>query len=103
MPFGLISARATFQGAMETTFRGLLKKSVVVYFDAITFYSKIRRDHLQHLTQSFERCRKYGIYLTPQKSIFTVSKGRLPRHAISKYGIIIDPKSVRSISWIDLP
>ena len=41
MPFELINARATFQWAMDIAFRGLLNRSVVVYLDDITVYSKI--------------------------------------------------------------
>ena len=41
MPFGLINVGATFQWAMDIAFKGLLNKSVVVYLDDITVYSKI--------------------------------------------------------------
>lgn len=40
IPFGLINARETFQRAMDITFRGLIKKPIVVYLDDITIYSK---------------------------------------------------------------
>ena len=56
MPFGLINAGATFQQAMDIVFRGLINKSVVVYLDDITVYSKIRKEHIPHLKAIFERC-----------------------------------------------
>ena len=40
MPFGLINTGATFQRAMDIAFGGLINKSVVVYLDDITVYSK---------------------------------------------------------------
>ena len=40
MPFGLINAGATFQRAMDIAFKDLVKKSVVIYLDDITVYSK---------------------------------------------------------------
>jgi hypothetical protein len=73
MPFGLINAGETFQRAMDVAFWGLINKCVVVYLDDVTVYSKNREDHIQHLTQIFERCRKYGISLNPKKTIL-VSK-----------------------------
>jgi hypothetical protein len=42
MPFGLINAGATFQRAMDIAFKGLINKSVVVYLDDITVFSKKR-------------------------------------------------------------
>ena len=40
MPFGLINVGATFQWAMDIAFRGLINKSIVVYLNDITLYSK---------------------------------------------------------------
>eukprot|EP00253_Pinus_taeda_P024466 PITA_24466 len=56
MPFGLINASATFQRAMDIAFKGLVNKSVVIYFDDITVYSKKRSDHLKDFKQIFQRC-----------------------------------------------
>lgn len=39
-PFGLINVDATFQRAMDIVFKGLVNKSVVIYLDDITVYSK---------------------------------------------------------------
>ena len=61
IPFGLINVGATFQRAMDISFRGLTSHSVVVYLDDVTVYSKHRSDHLNHLRKVFERCRKFGI------------------------------------------
>jgi hypothetical protein len=79
MPFGLINAGETFQRAMDVAFMGLINKFVVVYLDDVTVYSKNRADHIAHLTQIFERCRKYGISLNPKKTIFRVEEGKTPR------------------------
>ena len=76
MPFGLINAGATFQREMDVEFRGLISKCVVVYLDDVTVYSKNREEHIQHLTQIFERCWKYGISLNPKKTIFGVEEGK---------------------------
>ena len=40
MPFGLINIAATFQGAMDIAFRGLINKVMVVYLNDITVCSK---------------------------------------------------------------
>ena len=56
MPFGLINFGATFQWVMGIAFRGLLNRSIVVYFDDIMVYSKTQEEHIPHLKAIFERC-----------------------------------------------
>jgi hypothetical protein len=103
MPFGLINVGATFQRAMDVEFQGLINKCVVVYLDDVIVYSKDRDDHITHLTQIFERCRKYGISLNPKKTIFGVEEGKLLGHIISRDGIHIDPECIKTISQLPLP
>eukprot|EP00253_Pinus_taeda_P022398 PITA_22398 len=74
MPFGLINAGATFQRAMDIAFKGLINRTVVVYLDDITVFSKERSNHLHDLNQIFQRCKKYGISLNPKKSFFALDQ-----------------------------
>jgi hypothetical protein len=103
MPFGLINAGETFHRSMDLAFRGLIKKCVVVYLDDVTVYSKNKEDHIQHLTQIFERCRKYNISLNPKKIIFGVEEGKLLDHIISQTIICIDLEGIRAIAQLPLP
>jgi hypothetical protein len=100
MPFGLINAGETFQRAMDVAFMGLINKCVVVYLEYVMIYSKKREDHISHLTQIFERYRKYGISLRSKKNIFRVEEGKLLGCIISKDGINIDPERVKKISQL---
>jgi hypothetical protein len=65
IPLGLINAGDTFQRAMDITFRGLINHNVVVYLNYVTIYSNMKSEHLYHLNQIFETCKKYGILLNP--------------------------------------
>lgn len=56
IPFGLINVGATFQRAMDIAFKGLVKKSMIIYLDDITVYSKKRKNHLRDLKQIFQHC-----------------------------------------------
>jgi hypothetical protein len=71
--------------------------------DDVTVYSKNREDHIQHITQIFERCRKYDISLNPKKTNFGVEEGKLLGHIISQAGIHIDPERIKVISQLSLP
>ena len=72
MSFSLINAGATFQRAMDIAFAGERDKFVVIYLDDIMVFSKSDEDHLQHLKQVFNKCRKFGLSLNPKKSFFVV-------------------------------
>jgi len=88
---------------MDVSFQGLINKSMVFYLDDVTVYSKNREDPIQHLTQIFERCRKYSISLNPKKTIFGVKEGKLLGHIISQAGIHIDLERIKAISQLPLP
>eukprot|EP00253_Pinus_taeda_P013163 PITA_13163 len=103
MPFGLINAGATFQRAMDITFKGLINRTVVVYLDDITVFSRERSNHLHDLNQIFQRCKKYGISLNPKKSFFALDQGKLLGFIVSKDGIYIDPDRIKEISEIPFP
>ena len=69
-PFGLMNAGATFQRAMDITFSEEKDKFVVIYLDDITIYSGSDNDHLKHLEQVFQKCKKFGVSINPKKSFF---------------------------------
>ena len=103
MPFGLMNAGATFQRAMDIAFVGEKDKFVVIYLDDITVFSQSDDEHLKHLRQTFQKCRKFGLSLNPKKSHFAVQEGKLLGHLVSTDGIRIDPKRVKAILKISLP
>ena len=96
IPFGLINVEATFQRPMDIDFHSLIGRSVVVYLDDVTIFSKKREEHAFHLKQIFKRCQKYGISLNPKKCVFAVTEGKLLGHVISKKGISIDPERIKA-------
>ena len=103
MPFRLVNAGATFQRAMYIAFKGLINKSMVVYLDGITIYSKKREDHVPHLKAIFEWCRWYEISLNPKKNIFAIEERTLVRFVISTNGIKIDLGRIEDIKVITPP
>jgi hypothetical protein len=103
MPSGLLNAGATFQRAMDFSFKELMGKFIEIYQDVLTVFSKDRSNHLCHLKKVFERCQRYGISLNLAKSVFGVDEGKLLVHIISKYGVKIDPERVEAIKRVPLP
>jgi hypothetical protein len=103
MPFGLMNARATFHRAMDIAFIGEKGKFMVIYLDDIIIFSTSDDEHLQHLKQTFEKWRRYGISLNPKKYLFSREEGKLLGYIVSLEGINIDPKRVKAIQKIYIP
>jgi hypothetical protein len=103
IPFGLMNAGETFQREMDIAFIGEKDKFIVIYLDDITIFSKSDEEHLQHLRQTFKKCRKYGLSLNPKKSHFSMTEGKLLGHIVSPGGIMIDPSRVEAIQNISIP
>jgi hypothetical protein len=79
---------------MDISFAEERDKFVVIYLDDITIFSKSNAEHLVHLKQTFEKCRKFGLSLNPKKSHFSMREGKLLGHIVSQNGIKIDLKRV---------
>jgi len=94
MPFGLMNDGATFQRAMDIAFVEELGKFIVIYLDDVTVFSQSDDEHLRHLRQVFEKCRRFGICLNPKKGLFELEEGKILGHIISKDGIKIDPSRI---------
>jgi ribonuclease HI len=103
MPFGLMNVGATFQRAMDIAFIGERDKFIVIYLDDLMVFSKSDKEHLVHLKQTFENCRRFGLSLNPRKLHFAMQEGKLLGHVVSKDGIKIDPKRVEAIDTINIP
>jgi hypothetical protein len=88
---------------MDIDFIGERDKFVVIYLDDITVFSRSEREHCEHLRRVFLKCRKFGLSLNPQKSLFSMKEGKLLGHIVSTEGVRIDPSRVEAIQSLSLP
>jgi len=102
MPFGLTNVGATFQRAMDLAFVGKTSEFNVIYLYYLTIFFYSNENHLKHLSNVFDRCRKFGVSINPKKPLLVVKEGKLLGHIISKEGVIIDPKRVSTIQTLSL-
>lgn len=97
MPFGLMNVGETFQRAMDVAFKQYIDKSMVVYQDDLTSYSKRADDHCSHLEIFFVKALDYGVSLNPRKCAFGVTEGKILGHIVSKEGVRIDLERMTAI------
>ena len=81
MPFGVKTAPIFFQRAMTKVFEGL--DFVQVYLDDIIILSKTEQDHISHLTQVFDRLKKYNLKLRLDKCMFGVTELEYLGHLVN--------------------
>nr|ABB46599.1 retrotransposon protein, putative, unclassified [Oryza sativa Japonica Group] len=103
MTFGLKSAGATYQRAMNYIYHDLISWLVEVYIDDVVVKSKEIEDHIADLRKVFERTRKYGLKMNPTKCAFGVSAGQFLGFLVHERGIEITQRSINVIKMIKPP
>ncbi|XP_039683800.1 uncharacterized protein [Medicago truncatula] len=69
----------------------------LVYIDDIVVKSSSEERHLEHLRQSFERMRRYGLKMNPLKCAFGVCAGDFLGFVVHKKGIEINQNKTKAI------
>ncbi|MBW0520450.1 hypothetical protein O181_060165 [Austropuccinia psidii MF-1] len=62
MPFGLNNAPASFQNLVKDIFADCLDMFVVVYLDAIMFFSSSEEEHVKHVSSVLQRLRENNLF-----------------------------------------
>lgn len=70
MHFGLTNAPAAFMDLMNRVFQLYLDRFVVMFVDDILVYSKIIKEHEEHLRVAFQTLRKKKLYAKFKKCEF---------------------------------
>lgn len=70
MPFDLTNAPETFQALMNTTFKPLLRRCVLYFFDDILVYSKDLPQHLHNLNYVLQLLRDHQLFAKESKCCF---------------------------------
>lgn len=97
MPFGMMNAPATFQGLMNTVFKPLLRRKVLVFFDDILVYSPTKEQHVEDLSQVLELLSSHQLYANGGKCEFGQEQLCYLGHVISQEGVSMDMEKVRAM------
>ena len=103
MPFGLTNAPSTFQGLMNSIFKLLLRKIVLVFFDDILIYNKSWEDHVQHVDKVLQLLEAHQLYAKPSKCFFGVQEVEYLGHIVSHDGVKADPNKIKAIKEWRIP
>ncbi len=88
MPFGLATAPATFQRAMELALAGLTYSICLCYLDDIIIFSNTITEHCNRLRAVLTRFRQHDLRLNLAKCTFAAKKVHYLGHMISEDGVV---------------
>ena len=101
MPFGLRNAGQSFQRLMDSVLQDLPR--VFVYIDDILIASTNPEQHLADLKAVFQRLKKHGLIIRPEKCEFGTTETSFLGHNVSSAGISPLPSKVAAIQKFSTP
>ncbi|GJY49722.1 putative reverse transcriptase domain-containing protein [Tanacetum coccineum] len=87
MPFGLTNAPTVFMDLMNRVCKPYLDKFVIVFIDDILIYSRIKKEHEEHLKLILKLFKKEELYAKFSKCEFWIPKVQFLGHVIDSKGI----------------
>lgn len=103
MPFGLKTAPATFQRAMDNVLRGLQGIHCLVYLDDIIIYSNSIQEHIEKLRKVFDRLRQTNFKVTLDKCEFLRKEVLYLGHKITENGLEPNDDKIKAVLNFPLP
>src|SRR3954465_2934873 len=98
MPFGLCNAPVTFQRMMNGIFVNMIGKTVLVYLDDLTIFTKMYEQHLVEIRKVFRKLREEGLYLKPKKCTFATDTMKFLGFVIDRNALRIDQDKVAAVT-----
>ncbi|XP_070016951.1 uncharacterized protein [Nicotiana sylvestris] len=100
MSFGLINAGTTYQRLVTKMFQEHLGKTVEVYIDDMLVKTQHSRDHISHVSDTFQILRKFNMKLNSEKCAFGIASGKFLGFLVSNRGIKVNLAQIKAIEEI---
>src|SRR6266496_3836848 len=103
MPFGLKSAKATYQRCVQNCLHSQIGHNVHVYVDDIVLKSKKKGNLIDDLKETFDNLCIYKMMINLAKCVFGVPDGKLLGFLVSERGIEANPEKIKAITSLAKP
>ena len=81
-------------------FKEYLRDFLEIFMDDLCVHLHSQKDHIEHLSLVFEKCRVYRICLNFDTCKFMVRQGKILRHIVSANGISTDKEKIKVIVYL---
>jgi hypothetical protein len=92
MSFGLTKAPAIFMDTMNKVFHDYLDQFIVVFINNILIYSRMSKEHEEHLWKALERLRREKLYAKLEKCEFWLDSVSFLGQVIYGEGVAVYPR-----------
>ena len=97
MPMGLCNAPATFSRLMQACLGDQNLLSLIVYLDDILVFGRTFDEMVERLEMVFDRLRKFGLKVKPEKCHFFKKEVKYLGHVVSEAGISTDSDKISAV------
>ncbi|GKC97368.1 reverse transcriptase domain-containing protein [Tanacetum coccineum] len=101
MPFGLKTARATYQRMVDSAFKEQIGVNLEAYVDDMVIKSRTEQDIIKDIEQTFSTLRRINMKLNPKKCSFGMEEGKFLGYIVTSEGIRANPEKAKVV--MDMP
>ncbi len=101
MSFNLINASVTFQIFVNNVLWCYLNQFVIVYLNDILVYSKMKKEHVQHVKKVLQTLKKVDLRIKSGKSEFHVQSIQFLRFIVMSQSLRMNSKKIKAVTtWL---
>ncbi len=97
MSFDLINASVTFQTFVNNMLQRYLNQFIIVYLNNILVYSKMKKEHVQHVKKILQTLKKVDLRIKSGKSEFHVQNVQFLRFIVMSQSLRMNSKKIEVV------
>jgi len=101
MFFNLINASVTFQIFVNNILQRYLNQFIIVYLNDILVYSKMKKEHVQHVKKVLQTLKKVDLRIKSEKSEFHVQNVQFLKFIVMFQSLRMNSKKIEAVTtWL---
>jgi len=98
MSFDLINASVMFQTFVNNILQRYLNQFIIVYLNDILVYSKMKKEHVQHVRKVLQTLKKVDLRIKSEKSEFHVQSVQFLRFIVTFQNLRMNLKKIKVVT-----